>query len=609
MSSQSTTSPRVSTALEAVSQAVAQGHLTAAAAENIGLWLTDARYTDYVTQVLEHVESSKWQALDDVFWTVIPFGTGGRRGKMYPIGCNAINHRTIGESAQGLANYLRQIHPTGELRFAIAYDTRHRSREFAELCSEIMVANGFKVFFIEPYRSTPELSFLVRHKQCHCGIMVTASHNPPSDNAVKVYWSTGGQLVPPHDKGVIDQVMQVQEIKQANFAAALAAGQIEMVGPETDEALLQAHLAFNYPGPRDLRVIYSPLHGVGEFNVASLLDRCGFQQVEIYEPHRQPSGDFPNVPGNVSNPENPQVFDAIIAHAQQHGGELILATDPDCDRMGAATPLTWEPGAAWGTLTGNQLGALLIDYILGRMQAAGTLTPEHYTITTLVTSLLGKRITESYGGTCHNNNLVGFKWIGSVIDQVGADHFVLGTEESYGYLAGTYARDKDGVIACLLMCLLTAQCKADGVTLHERLEQLYLKYGYHAEHTISIFMHGSDGMRRMTALMAGLRQNPPENLAGKHTLRIRDYENLQILQAGHDPQPLVGPRGDLVIFDFDEEGNQIAIRPSGTEPKVKFYMFYYEPPTSEPTTDQARAAGQRFFLNAEKELRAIADAV
>jgi phosphomannomutase len=608
MSNETISAITVQQGLSALDSAVHGKRLTAAAAANIRLWLTDSRYAKYVPQVLDHIAEEKWQLLDDVFWTVIPFGTGGRRGKMYPIGCNAINERTIGESAQGLANYLRTLRPNGELRFAIAYDTRHRSREFAELCSSIMVANGFKVFFIEPYRSTPELSFLVRYKKCDCGIMVTASHNPPSDNAVKVYWSTGGQLVPPHDKAVIDQVLRVDEIRVVDFQQAVADGQIEMVGPETDRALLQAHMEFNDAGPRDLRVVYSPLHGVGEFNVASLLAKCGFHDVEVYGPHREPSGDFPNVPGNVSNPENSEVFDAIIRHAQQYGGELILATDPDCDRVGAATPLTWEPGSEWGTLTGNQLGALLIDFVLERMRVAGKLTPEHFTVTTLVTSLLGKRVTESYGAKCYNNNLVGFKWICHVVDQMGAENFVLGTEESYGYLVGTYARDKDGVIACLLLCQLAAKCKAEGITLFQRLEQLYQRHGYHGESTISIFMHGSDGMRRMQALMSQLREKPPQTLAGKTVLRIRDYEHLQIIRPGQSAIQLDGPKGDLVIFDLDDQGNQIAIRPSGTEPKVKFYMFYYQA-VDGTAMATAKSKGQEFFQSAERELRAIAESV
>lgn len=595
--------------LQQVDQAVSDAKITATAAANIKTWLTDSRYSDYAQATAKHVVQEQWQTLDDVFWTIIPFGTGGRRGKMYPIGCNAINQRTIGESAQGLATYVRRYKGEGDLRFAIAYDTRHRSREFAELCASIMVANGFVVYFLDDYRSTPELSFLVRQQQCDCGIMVTASHNPPSDNAVKVYWSTGGQLVPPHDKGVIDEVMKVAQIKTVDFSKALADGKIIMCTAQTDAALLREHMQFNFAGPRDIKVIYSPLHGVGEANVRPLLEAAGFKQVEIYAPHQERSGDFPNVPGNVSNPENADVFTAIIEHAQRNGGDLILATDPDCDRMGAAAPLTLDPNGEWGTLTGNQLGALLIDFVLKRMQEQGTLTPEHFTVTTLVTTLLSPRVTAGYGAKCFNENLVGFKWICHVMDQKGADHFVLGTEESYGYLVGQYARDKDGAIACLLISQLAAQCRADGISLFDRLNRLYFEHGYHAESTISIFMHGSDGMMRMKSLMSQLRQKLPAQLAGKPVLQLRDYKESRIIKSNAEPAVLDGPNADLVIFDFDNDGNQIAIRPSGTEPKVKFYMFYFNPECSPETLEKVKLAGETFFAEAEKDLRAIADAV
>jgi len=609
MSSETSTTMTVPQGQTLVTEAANAGHLTAAAAENIQRWLTDARYADYVPQVLEHIQRQQWSTLDDVFWTVIPFGTGGRRGRMYPIGCNAINQRTIGESAQGLANYIKQQKPSGPWKFAIAYDTRHRSREFAELCASIMVASGFQVYFIEPYRSTPQLSFLVRWKQCDCGIMVTASHNPPSDNAVKVYGATGGQLVPPDDQGVIDQVLKVEQIDRADFAQALADGKVVMCGPQTDQAFLEAHLKFNDSGPRDLHVIYSPLHGVGESSVLALLQGCGFQQVEVFEPHREPSGDFPNVPDHVANPESRRVFTAIIEQAMRTGGDLILATDPDADRVGAATPLTWEPNSEWGTLTGNQLGALLIDFVLEQMREAGSLTSHHYTVTTLVTSLLGRRITEAYGAKCYYNNLVGFKWICQVMDQVGPENFVLGTEESYGYLVGQHVRDKDGVIACLMLCQLAAQCKAQGQTLFQRLDALYRQHGHHAEHTISIFMEGSDGMRRMQRLMNCLRQSPPETLAGRPIVQIRDYERSLVTVPGQAPTALDGPVGDLVIFDFDHSGNQIAIRPSGTEPKVKFYMFHYQTPAESQDLAAATARAQAYFQAAQRELRAIADAV
>jgi phosphoglucomutase/phosphomannomutase len=270
----------VAATLAEIERGVADGKLTAAAAANVRDWLTQPRYSEYAPDVAEHVRLGKWQVLDDVFWTVIPFGTGGRRGRMYPIGCNAINERTIGESAQGLADYVRDHHDDRTpLSCAIAYDTRHKSLEFARLCAEIMLAAGYHVYFLDEYRSTPELSFLVRHKRCACGIMVTASHNPPSDNAVKVYWSTGGQVLPPHDQGVIDRVMSVQEIQRADFERALADGKVSLCRNEIDTAFLWEVSKQAYSGPRNIKIIYSPLHGVGATAVCPALAADGFRHV------------------------------------------------------------------------------------------------------------------------------------------------------------------------------------------------------------------------------------------------------------------------------------------------------------------------------------------
>ena len=329
-------------AIERAREAALSGNLSPGALENLARWLGESRYSKYQPAIVEHIEQGRWKQLDDVFWTVIPFGTGGRRGRMYPFGSNAINERTIGESAQGLASYVREqsAGPSRQLRCAVAYDTRHRSREFAELCCSIMVANGFEVYFLDEYRATPQLSFAVRYYGCDCGIMVTASHNPPSDNAVKVYWSTGGQVLPPHDQAIIDRVMTVDEIQAVDFQPAVADGRVKICTAEVDAAFLQAALHFAWDGPRDARIIFSPLHGVGAFATLPLLRQAGFQQVELYGPHAQPSGDFPNVPGHVSNPENSQVFQAIIEYAQDTGADGIIATDPDCDRIGCAVPLT-----------------------------------------------------------------------------------------------------------------------------------------------------------------------------------------------------------------------------------------------------------------------------
>ena len=552
--------------------------LSAGARANIRKWLTESRYRAYAPQVIEHLAAEKWQELDDAFWTVIPFGTGGRRGRMYPIGSNAINDRTIGESAQGLAEYVREHDDgSGELSCALAYDTRHNSRHFAELCAGIMVAAGFKVYLLDDYRSTPELSFLVRHKQCSCGIMVTASHNPPSDNAVKVYWSTGTQILPPHDKAIIERVMNVQEIKQAAFDKAVADGNVILCTEETDAAYIAQVKGQRFEGPRDLKIIFSPLHGVGSSAVCPVLEADGFGDVEVFADHANPDGDFPNVPGHVSNPENPAVFDSIIARAKAAGADLILATDPDADRMGVAAPVTTDPKGAWRTFTGNQLGALLIDYVLERRSRAGTLTPEHYIVKTLVTTEMGRRIAESYNVTTYGNLHVGFKWIAGLIDEVGPEKFVFGTEESHGYLAGTHVRDKDAGVACMLMAELAACVKADGKSLHEKLESLWWQHGYHAERTINVFMEGSEGMGRMNALMAAFRATPPTQLGGIDIAQVRDYKSLTITKSDGSQEPLDSSAANMVILDLAQDGNYIAVRPSGTEPKVKFYMFTFVP--------------------------------
>ncbi|MGD0897919.1 MAG: phospho-sugar mutase, partial [Thermoguttaceae bacterium] len=367
-------------AVDLVARAAAEGKLSPGAAANIRTWLTEPYLAEYAPQVAAHLAARRWKQLDDVFWTTIPFGTGGRRGTLYPIGTNAINDRTIGESAQGLADYVKEAtSEKGEngsrgdhagrgarsaregLSCAIAYDTRHRSREFAELSAGIMAAAGFQVYFLNGYRSTPEISFTVRYKHCDCGIMITASHNPPSDNAVKIYWSSGGQLLPPHDQRCIEHVYQVRGIQRMPWSEGIASGKIVYCEEEVDPAFIRAVVAQSTPGPRQLRIIYSPLHGVGQSAVSPVLAAAGFQDVEVFGPHAAPDPDFTNVPQHIANPENPAVFDAIIQRGRQIEADLILATDPDCDRLGVAAPLEARPGAAWATLTGNQVGALLTD--------------------------------------------------------------------------------------------------------------------------------------------------------------------------------------------------------------------------------------------------------
>ena len=601
---------QVSDALTQVQQAAAAGKLTSGAVTNLRRWLTETRYAEYGPAIVEHIRGGQWKVLDDAFWTVIPFGTGGRRGRMYPIGSNMINDRTIGESAQGLADYVKQNRAgSGPLSCAIAYDTRHNSPHFAKLCAEIMVAAGYRVYFLDDYRSTPELSFLVRHKRCCCGIMVTASHNPPSDNAVKAYWSTGGQILPPHDTGVIERVMNVDRIERVDFDTAVADGRIELCRDEVDQAFIEALKRQAFPGPRDVRIIYSPLHGVGASAVLPALQADGFEQVEVYGPHAEPSGDFPNVPQHVSNPENTAVFDAIIEHARKVKADLILATDPDCDRLGCAAPCTLDSTGEWRTFSGNQIGVLLADYLLEKRKKAGMLSPSHYVVKTLVTTEMIRRIAESYGVRTFGDLLVGFKWIAGVVDEQGPDQFVFGTEESHGYLVGQYARDKDGAVACMLMAELAAHVKAQKLSLHQKLESLYWQHGYHAERLMTQTMPGSEGMARMQALMEKFRQAPPRQLGGLAVKTVRDYEQGQRITVGGAVEPLSGPRGDLVIFDLAETGNYVAARPSGTEPKVKFYMFTCVAPEQLSSLEDAAAEMQTRLDGFQKDLQAFAESV
>jgi len=597
--------------LKLLERALAEEKISPAACENVRKWLLEPRYREYEPVVRQHIRQEKWRELDDAFWTVIPFGTGGRRGRMYPIGCNAINDRTIGESAAGLAQYVKQQHDgQGELSCAIAYDTRHNSRRFAELCSRIMVAAGFKVYYLNGYRSTPALSFMVRYKNCSCGIMVTASHNPPSDNAVKVYWAGGVQVLPPHDRAIIDCVMNVQDIDAGvDFDAAVADGLIVDCTEEVDAAFIEAVKAQSFPGPRRLKILFSPLHGVGGSAVCPALEAAGFDDVEVFAPHAEPNGDFPNVPGHVSNPERPVVFEAIIERGKEIAADLILATDPDCDRIGCAAPVTDDPAGDWTTFTGNQIAVLLADYVLQQRKQAGTLTADHYLVKTLVTTEMVRRVGDSYGVRTIGDLLVGFKWIGGAMDDNGPEKFVFGAEESHGYLAGTHARDKDGAVAAMLMAELAACVKDAGQTLAGRLDALYRQHGYHAEKLRNQQMEGSEGMARMKSLMAAFRESPPTALAGIEVAAVRDYLNQKKIIPHGESKPLDGPKGDMVIVDLAEEGNYVAVRPSGTEPKVKFYMFTYVAPDRLTDLDATRQDIAARLERMEADLAAFCETV
>ena len=583
-------------------------------------WLTQPQFAEFAGELAARIDGGLWKELDDAYWTVIPFGTGGRRGTMYPVGSNAINDRTIGESAQGLADYVRSTLGAGDTpTCAIAYDTRHRSEHFAKLCTEVLLAAGFRVFFLRGVRSTPELSFAVRHTGSTCGIMVTASHNPPTDNAVKVYWAGGVQVLPPHDKGIIDRVMRVDAVHRQSFDEGVAAGRVVFVEQEVDAAFVKAVLLQSAPGPRDLSILYTPLHGVGATAVVPVLRAAGFAQLRVYGPHEKPDGDFPNVPGHVANPENPAVLTGPIEEARARGDDLVLASDPDCDRLGAAAPLTRAPGSAWATFTGNQLCGLLCEQAIAGRRARGESRPGDYVVTTIVTSGLVRRIAEHHGLVADDTQLVGFKWICSAVDRLGPERFVFGCEESHGYVAGTHVRDKDASVASLLMSEQAAALKAVGRTPHEKLDELFLAHGCHVDRQINVMLPGASGMGRMKEIMAALRATPPRSFGGLDVVRTRDQASLQTWTAGVSPAAYPGVKSDVVLFDLAGPGagtllpdgrfpplsNAVAARPSGTEPKIKFYLFAHEPPGSPADLPATKARLVARLDAIEADLRAL----
>jgi phosphoglucomutase/phosphomannomutase len=612
--------PDVARHLEAIAAARAAGTITEHSATVMRDWLTQPRYAEFAGELASRIDRGLWKELDDVYWTVIPFGTGGRRGMMYPVGSNAINDRTIGESAQGLADYVQSVVPAGETpTCAIAHDTRHRSEHFAKLCTEVLLASGFTVYFLRGVRSTPELSFAVRHTRSTCGIMVTASHNPPTDNAVKVYWAGGVQVLPPHDKGIIDRVMRVDTIRREPFESGVASGRVRFVEQEIDPAYVEAVLLQSASGPRDISILYTPLHGVGATAVVPVLEGAGFERLRLYGPQEQPDGDFPNVPGHVANPENPAVLGGPIEEAKARGDDLVLASDPDCDRLGAAAPLTCRPGAGWATFTGNQLCALLCEQAIAGRRARGETRACDYVVTTIVTSGLVRRVAEGHGLKVDDTQLVGFKWICSAIDAHGADHFVFGTEESHGYVAGTHVRDKDAAVAALLMAEQTASLKAGGRSPHELLDDLFVTHGCHQERQINVMLPGATGMERMKEIMAALRAAPPKSFGGLEVVRTRDQASLQTWTPGGAAIAYSGVKSDVVLFDlagaeagsllsdgrFPPLSNAVAARPSGTEPKIKFYLFAYAPPGSATDLPATKELLQKRLDSVEKDLRTL----
>ncbi len=569
-----------------VDAAVAQNSIKPDTGKYLKKWLSEPQFTKYLPAISADVQAGKWSDLEACFWEEIEFGTGGRRGPMAAFGSATINERTIAESASGLAEYFKISTGRTSGRAVISHDSRNRSREFAELTACVFAAHGLKVFLFDDIRATPELSFAVLHLKCDVGVMISASHNPPADNGFKAYWSHGGQVTSPQDKGIVECVLKSKEIAIPDFKSLVASGQIEIIGEQVDAVYIDSLRKLSLSGNRNLKAIFSPLHGVGETSVYRLLQSVGFKDISIFEPQRKPDGNFPNVPKQLPNPESPKVFEPIIPEANARGVDVILASDPDADRI--AFMVRDEASGQFVPLSGNQQGALIADYVIRKRQQAaaggsgdtrftGPLTADHYVVETLVTTQMTAAIAKAANLKVVDNLLVGFKYIGETMDAVGVDKFVFGTEESLGYLAGDYARDKDAAIAALYLCELAAELATDGLSLLDRLNQLYAQYGYYAERQRNDYAYGPSGKQLIKSLMAAFRTAPPTELGGVTLTEVHDYSmhEMRCLPANTKTAALPKPQGDLVIFfgTHDDCRIRFAVRPSGTEPKIKFYLF------------------------------------
>jgi phosphomannomutase len=549
--------------------------LSSGAIENITKWLTEPKYSEYKAELESLIESGEWKALEDAFFQVIEFGTGGRRGKT-GIGSNRINKITVGESAQALCEYASSFDSDAATKgIVIAFDTRITSPELSRVAAEVVVANGFKVYIFNSFRSTPELSFAVRHLGCAAGIVISASHNPPSDNGFKAYWSDGGQLVSPHDKGVLAMAEKVTEIKTTNYNKAVTDGKINVIGREVDDAYIAAASAEALGTDREIAIVYSPLHGTGQTNVLPVLREVGFQNISPVISQMVPDGNFPTIPSGKPNPEEKEANDLAVAQLLSEFADIAITNDPDADRIGV---MVRQPDNSVIYLSGNQSAILAVDYSLKKLKARNELTPNNYIAKTIVTTDMLNVLANYYGVKIYDNMLIGFKYIGELIGKKENtnEKFIIGGEESYGLLKGTYARDKDSATGALPLAEYAAELKKGGKTLYDRLLELYMQHGLYAERLNEIRCTGPTGFDQMQRIMEGLRKSAKQNVGEHSATAILDYLSLERTDiASGQVTPIDCQSGNVIVLEFGDTRNRITIRPSGTEPKLKFYIQWY----------------------------------
>lgn len=539
--------------------------------DKVNLWLTPT-FDQKTKQEIETLMTSDPKGLEDAFYKNLEFGTGGMRGIM-GVGTNRINKYTLGKNTQGLSDYLKKSFPNQEIKVAIAYDCRHKSDSLAKLVAEVFSANGIKVYLFSDMRPTPELSFAVRHLGCKAGIVLTASHNPPEYNGYKVYWDDGAQLVPPQD-GEIINVIESLAYDQIKFDANPEL--IEYIDIEVDKAFIESTIensSFNTPqqAKENLKIVYTSLHGTSIKLIPPVLEKAGYTDLNIVQEQKEPNGDFPTV--KSPNPEEPEALTMAIDLANKTGADIVIGTDPDSDRIGIAVR---NLEGEMQLLNGNQTMVIMTAFLLEQWKRADKLTGKEFIGSTIVSTPMMLDLAEGYGVDC-KVGLTGFKWIAKFIRDFPNQKFIGGGEESFGFMVGDAVRDKDAVGAALLVCEIAAQAKAAGSSMFKELLNLYVDYSFYKEHLISITKKGMDGAAQIKQMMVDLREKPLLEIAGQRVVMIEDYQSSEARDLmGGGTYEISIPKSNVLIY-YLEDGSKICARPSGTEPKIKFYFSVNAP--------------------------------
>jgi phosphoglucomutase len=537
-------------------------------AKKVNEWL-QGNYDEVTKLSIRNMQAENEKELAESFYKNLEFGTGGLRGIM-GVGTNRMNKYTVGMATQGFSNYLKKVYDNEPISVAIAHDCRNNSRFFAETTANVFAANGIKVFLFESLRPTPELSFAIRHLGCKAGVVCTASHNPKEYNGYKAYWNDGSQLVPPHDKNVIKEVDAIASVNDVMWTGGEA--NITLIGKDLDDAYMNMVKGLSiYPEviqqQHDLKIVYTPIHGTGITIVPETLKRFGFTNVTIVEEQATPDGNFPTVV--YPNPEESEAMSMGLKKAKEIDADILCGTDPDADRVGVGVK---NHKGEWILLNGNQTAVLAFAYIIEARKSKGIAKENDMIVSTIVTTEMVNELAKINDVHCYNV-LTGFKWIADLIrEKEGIENYVVGGEESFGLMIGNQVRDKDAVSAVALLCEMAAYEKAKGRTLFDKMIELYIKYGFYYETLISITKKGMDGQQQIADMMEGFRKNPPTSINGSEVLELLDYElqNGKDFESG-DSWKIELPKSNVLQF-VTEDGSKISARPSGTEPKIKFYF-------------------------------------